>query len=129
MPINRHWPIAELLAAVRDYTAETRKDITFAYVLLKGVNDAPRQAAQLAALVRQVNAKVNLIPYNQTLGFERPDEAAILAFQTVLKQAGVLALVRRERGGGIAAACGQLAVASGHAPTPTEADPVADADA
>jgi len=111
MPINRQWPIAELLAAVHDYMAETRREITFAYVLLKGINDSPRQAAQLAALVRPLNAKVNLIPYNQTLGFERPDEATLLKFQTALKVAGVLALVRRERGGGIAAACGQLATA------------------
>ncbi len=110
LPVNRAWPLAALSAACARYAELTRRRVTLAYVLLQGVNDAPRQAVALAAFARRLRAKVNLIPYNSTRDFTRPAEPAIARFHAELSARGVRALVRRERGGGIAAACGQLAV-------------------
>jgi len=110
MPVNRAWPLAELQDACREYVTRTGKRVTFAYVLLRGINDSPRQAGKLGAIARGLGAKVNLIPWNRSTGFERPSEAAISTFQEALKATGVLTLMRRERGGTIGAACGQLAL-------------------
>ncbi len=115
MPVNRSWPIAEVLGALRDWADTTRRTPTLAYVLLKGVNDDLVRAGRLAALALKARAKVNLIPFNATLGFERPPEEVVTRFQEVLKRRGVIALIRRERGGEIAAACGQLATEAGRA--------------
>jgi len=115
MPVNRTWPIAELLDACREYAARTAKRVTLAYVLLKDVNDSPRQAGKLADIARGVGAKVNLIPWNRSAGFERPSEPAVAAFQKALMARGVLTLLRKERGGTIGAACGQLALEGVHA--------------
>ena len=112
MPVNRRWPLAELTAACLAYERATGRRVTLAYVLLAGVNDAPPQAARLAELARRLRAKVNLIPYNATREFRRPADAAITRFQAALAAQRVLALVRKERGGTIAAACGQLALAA-----------------
>jgi 23S rRNA (adenine2503-C2)-methyltransferase len=115
MPINRCWPLAEIERACLDYTAETGKGITLAYVMLKDVNDSLNHARRLAAMAKRLSprrdrrAKVNLIACNEATGFERPAEEKVMIFQEALKKTGTLALIRRERGGSIAAACGQLA--------------------
>ncbi|HET6923748.1 MAG TPA: 23S rRNA (adenine(2503)-C(2))-methyltransferase RlmN [Anaeromyxobacteraceae bacterium] len=120
MPVNRRWPIAELLEACRAFPMRRGRRITFEYVLLAGVNDADEDAARLARLVRDIPAKVNLIPWNEGPGlpFAAPDPARVAAFQAVLVARNVTAVVRRNRGRDISAACGQLAVAGGRAAGP-----------
>ena len=112
VPINRKYPLSELLAACLRYIERApREFVTFEYVMLDGVNDAPKQARQLAALVRDVPCKFNLIPFNpfpQT-EFSTSPRVRILAFQKVLQEAGFVATVRKTRGEDIDAACGQLA--------------------
>ena len=112
MPVNDANPIAELLAACREYLAVSPRDfITFEYVLLEGVNDAPDHAKELARLLKKIPSKVNLIPFNRfpDSGFERSDWSRIKRFQQVLLDAGFIATIRRTRGDDIDAACGQLA--------------------
>jgi 23S rRNA (adenine2503-C2)-methyltransferase len=112
VPINRRYPIAELLAACWRYAAAQKtRSITFEYVMLRGVNDSEAQADQLARLLKGHPAKVNLIPFNAFPGtaFECSSDVAIDRFHGRLNQRGVLATVRRTRGDDIAAACGQLA--------------------
>ena len=113
MPVNRSWNLAALMAAVRKYPLAPRQRVFFEYVLLGGVNDSPEDAAQLARLLRGVRAKVNLIPFNdwegaEDAGFRRPPIARILAFQSVLLDAGITTTVRWSKGEDIGAACGQL---------------------
>ncbi|SDX55348.1 23S rRNA (adenine2503-C2)-methyltransferase [Lysobacter enzymogenes] len=119
VPLNKKYPIAELMEACVRYALRKRgTSVTFEYTLMKGVNDQPAQARQLVRLLRQFDnavqmkdaAKVNLIPFNPFPGtrFERPDDAAIRAFQKLLNEAGMIAPVRRTRGDDIDAACGQL---------------------
>lgn len=119
VPLNKKYPIAELMASCLRYVRSTRIDsITFEYTLMRGVNDQPEHARELAALMRQFcrqaqdghAAKVNLIPFNPFPGtrFERSGEGEIRAFQKKLLDAGVLTMVRRTRGDDIDAACGQL---------------------
>ena len=119
MPINRKYPIATLMdACVRYAMRKKGTSVTFEYTLMKGVNDQPEHARGLVALLRDFDrrvqmkdaAKVNLIPFNPFPGtrFERPDDAAIRAFQKKLNEAGMIAPVRRTRGDDIDAACGQL---------------------
>jgi 23S rRNA (adenine2503-C2)-methyltransferase len=111
MPINRKWNIGKLLAALRAYPLEQRRRITFEYVLLAGVNDSLRDAAQLAKLLRGVKCKVNLIPWNPhpEAPYARPAPAVIDAFQSECKRLGLPTYVRTPRGDDIDAACGQLA--------------------
>src|SRR4029079_8931533 len=111
VPLNKKYPIAELLGACARYAARRpRTSITFEYTMLKDVNDKPEHARQLIKLMRQLPAKVNLIPFNTFTGtqFERSEETAIRGFQKTLLDAGVLTMVRRTRGDDIDAACGQL---------------------
>lgn len=110
MPINRRYPVRQLMRSVRDYQAATELQVTFEYTLFKGVNDSRDQAHATADLLKGVDAKVNLIPYNpvQGLPFEAPDFAVVVAFQETLRSRGLLAMVRTEKGGDIDAACGQL---------------------
>src|ERR1700691_5038163 len=111
VPINRLHPIAELLEACWHYIDEQNgRSVTFEYVMLDGVNDAPAQARALARLLAGHPAKVNLIPFNPYSGtrFRRSSEAAIGQFRDLLLRAGVMATVRRTRGEDIDAACGQL---------------------
>jgi 23S rRNA (adenine2503-C2)-methyltransferase len=111
MPINRKWNIAKLMAALRAYPMEQRRRITFEYVLLAGVNDSLRDAAQLAKLLRGVKCKVNVIPFNphpESL-YERPAPAVIDAFQAECRRLGMPTYLRTPRGDDIDAACGQLA--------------------
>ena len=112
MPINDAYPIAELLAACRDYLEVAPRDfITFEYVMLKGVNDAPDHARELVRTLEGTPAKVNLIPFNPfpDSGFERTAPDRVRLFQKILLDAGLVATVRRTRGDDIDAACGQLA--------------------
>lgn len=110
MPINRRYPLETVLDACRAFPLPRHRRITFTYVLLKGINDSPRQARQLARLLQGLRAKINLIPFNPhpNLPFERPSEATIRAFQDILVQAHYTTLVRKTRGEDITAACGQL---------------------
>jgi 23S rRNA (adenine2503-C2)-methyltransferase len=111
VPINRRYPIAELLAACRRYADATGGDpITFEYVMLDGVNDGPAEARELARLLRGLPAKVNLIPFNPFpgSGYTRSPLSAINRFRDLLMQAGLIAITRRTRGEDIDAACGQL---------------------
>jgi 23S rRNA (adenine2503-C2)-methyltransferase len=113
MPINRKWPIAELLRACRDYPLRPREKLTFEYVLLEGLNDSLDDAKKLARLVRPLSCKVNLIGLNPgpELPFHTPPDERVLAFQQALKKSGVSAYIRKPRGRDIFAACGQLKLA------------------
>jgi len=118
MPINRKWNIGKLLAALKAYPLEQRRRITFEYVLLAGVNDSLRDAAQLAKLLRGVKCKVNIIPWNPhpEAPYERPAPAVIDAFQAECKRLGLPTYLRTPRGDDIDAACGQLANRSNGSP-------------
>ncbi|MEP6862468.1 MAG: 23S rRNA (adenine(2503)-C(2))-methyltransferase RlmN [Deltaproteobacteria bacterium] len=111
MPINRKWNIAKLMAALKAYPLEQRRRITFEYVLLAGVNDSLRDAAQLSKLLRGVRCKVNIIPWNPhpEAPYARPAPAVIDAFQNECKRLGLPTYLRTPRGDDIDAACGQLA--------------------
>jgi 23S rRNA (adenine2503-C2)-methyltransferase len=110
MPVNRKYPLAELLDACADYQAKKRKMMTLEYILIEGVNDSLEQAALLAKHARRLHAKVNLIPYNTVEGlvWRRPSDPVIDRFAAVLHAAKITATVRREKGHDIDAACGQL---------------------
>lgn len=110
MPVNRKYPLAELSAACGYYQAKKGRMITLEYILIAGVNDGLDQIKPLAALARKLHAKVNLIPYNPVEGlpWERPDEKAQEDFLSALEKQRVTATLRREKGGDIDAACGQL---------------------
>jgi 23S rRNA (adenine2503-C2)-methyltransferase len=117
VPLNRKYPIAELLASARHYLERAPRDfITLEYCMLDGVNDSPAQAEALLALVRGgagagVPCKINLIPFNPfpASGLKRSPPARIAAFAAVLQEGGIVTTVRKTRGDDIAAACGQLA--------------------
>jgi len=111
MPINRRYPLEELMSACRAFPLPRHRRITFAYVLLHGINDALDQARQLARLLRGFRAKINLIPFNRhpLLPFEPPAAARTLEFQDILRQANYTVFIRESRGQEINAACGQLA--------------------
>lgn len=111
MPVNRKWNIAALLDACRKFPLRQGRRITFEYVLLRGVNDTDDDARRLIELLKDIPAKVNLIPYNENpgLGFETTQEARAETFRELLAEGHVSAFVRRNRGRDIAGACGQLA--------------------
>ena len=125
VPVNRSWPIAELLDAVRDYVAATRRRVSFEYALMAGVNDDLEQARRLGRLLAPLRvprsgghaAHVNLIPYNPTpgTGFSPPSKAAVRRFRDTVAASGVPVSVRANRGVGIDAACGQLRTTAGRA--------------
>jgi 23S rRNA (adenine2503-C2)-methyltransferase len=110
MPVNTSWNLGALMAAVRRYPLQPRQRVFFEYVLLHEVNDSQDDARRLAALLRGVRAKVNLIPFNDWPGsrFHRPPLPTILKFQSILLEAGVTTTVRWSKGEDIGAACGQL---------------------
>lgn len=110
MPVNRKYPLRELVAACEDYQRKNGRMITFEYILIAGVNDGLEQVKPLAQLASRLNAKVNLIPYNvvEGLPWARPGEDAQEAFLDALEKANVKATLRREKGHDIDAACGQL---------------------
>lgn len=112
VPLNKKYPIAELLAACNRYVADSpRARITFEYVMLEGVNDDLEHATQLAELMQKVPSKVNLIPFNPFAGiaYKRSSNSRINRFRDILIAAGIVVTVRKTRGDDIAAACGQLA--------------------
>lgn len=112
VPINRKYPLKQLLQACRDYLEVAPRDfITFEYVMLEGINDSLAQARELTQLLADVPCKLNLIPFNgfSDSGLRRSSDAAIDGFSAVLADAGIVTTVRRTRGDDIAAACGQLA--------------------
>jgi 23S rRNA (adenine2503-C2)-methyltransferase len=110
MPVNRRYPIKDLLAACRRFPLDERRKITFEYVLLRGVNDSEADALRLAKLLTGIRCKVNLIPFNPFPGseFKRPEDSAVRRFQKVLLDRHYIAPVRESRGRDISAACGQL---------------------
>ena len=110
MPVNRKHPLRELVAACEYYQEKKGRMITLEYILIAGVNDALGEVYPLAQMARRLNAKVNLIPYNKVedLPWTRPTEAAQEAFLAALEKQNVIATLRREKGGDIDAACGQL---------------------
>lgn len=110
MPVNKKYPVEELVSACEDYVRIKKQRITFEYILIRNVNDSLDQARLLAKQARRVGAKVNLIPYNAVDGLPwiRPEEDSQDAFLAILRNAGAEATLRREKGHDIAAACGQL---------------------
>lgn len=108
MPVNNRWNLQQLMEKIRDYSRSENKRIAFEYILLDGINDSVRQAEELAELVEGINCFINLIPYNSTdtLNFKRSENADV--FYRTLQKSGVNAIFRREFGGSIKAACGQL---------------------
>ena len=111
VPINRSYPLVELMAACKRYVVSNpHAEITFEYVMLKGVNDSVAEARALVRLLQGLPAKVNLIPFNPfpDAGFERSSDAAINAFRDKLSRSGIVTVTRKTRGDDIAAACGQL---------------------
>jgi 23S rRNA (adenine2503-C2)-methyltransferase len=122
VPINRRYPLADLARACDEYVSATHRRLSLEWALMAGVNDRPVDAARLAGFARPLGAHVNLIPLNPTPGFGVPgaSPAAVRAFRDALRGNGVNVTVRRPRGRGIAAACGQLA---GHAGSAGAAPP------
>lgn len=110
MPINKVYPLETLVQACRDYLLPKGKRITFEYILMQGINDAPEDAEKLARLLQGVKAKINLIPFNEHEGvaFKRPDAEAIERFDAILVKHNYTVMVRYSKGLDISAACGQL---------------------
>jgi len=110
MPVNRRYPLQELMAACRAFPLQPRQRITFEYILIRDVNDTPEDAKRLVKLLHGVKAKVNLIPFNEHEGsaFRSPDPQRIEAFQTYLLSRDIVAIRRASKGQDISAACGQL---------------------
>jgi 23S rRNA (adenine2503-C2)-methyltransferase len=114
MPVNKKYPLKELLKACKEFPLAPRKYITFEYVLLNGINDLKDDAMRLVKLLRGIRSKVNLIPYNPAPVkeipelYRQPSGDKILEFQNILRKAGITAIIRKSMGADISAACGQL---------------------
>ena len=110
MPVENKYPLDELLAECADYTAKTKRHITFEYTLIKGVNDSPRDAEELAARLRRFPCRVNLIPLSPVEEFagETPPRESLESFLRILEKRGVEGTLRESKGKGVDAACGQL---------------------
>lgn len=115
MPVNRKYPLRELLGVLRRYPLRARRAITIEYVMLAGINDTADDLERLPQLLDGIDSKVNLIPYNENagLGFRSPSREWVYHWQSTLKDRGVLVTTRWSKGVDISAACGQLATASG----------------
>ena len=113
MPINKKYPLKRLIAILKRFPLHKGRRITFEYILIRGINDRLSDATNLARLLKNIRAKVNLIPFNPYNGspFEEPDEKRILAFQDELIRKNYTVMIRKSKGADISAACGQL-----HAP-------------
>lgn len=111
MPINKKYPVAELLEACRNFPMPKRKRIMFEYILIKDLNDSEADAQMLARKLKGIPCKINLLPYNESedMPFLSPSDDTIELFQKTLWKAGYTVLVRTSRGADISAACGQLA--------------------
>ncbi len=110
VPVNKKWPLSDLLEACREYSAIKRARVFFAWTLIGGVNDSADHAHRLAELLRGMDAHVNLIPLNPTAGYAgtMPDESSVRRFQEIIQEAGLPSTVRQRRGIDVAAGCGQL---------------------
>ena len=110
MPINKIYKIEKLIKVVKDYIEKTNRRVTFEYIMLKDINDSADNAHELANLLRGMNCYVNLIPYNETenIQYKRTEKKKILEFYDILKKENISCTIRREFGGKISAACGQL---------------------
>ncbi len=110
MPIAKVYSLKDLMTAVKAYIEKTNRRVTFEYILLKNINDKEENAKELSSLLRGINCYVNLIPYNETeaLQFERSNALSIAKFYDILKKNNITVTIRREFGGTISAACGQL---------------------
>lgn len=110
MPINKAYPLKELMAALKEYQAKTNRRITFEYIMLEGINDSQEMALELVNLVKDLNCYINLIPYNETSHFtyKRTKNKAVMAFYDIIKKNKLNVTIRREFGTKISAACGQL---------------------
>ncbi|GMR18457.1 MAG: bifunctional tRNA (adenosine(37)-C2)-methyltransferase TrmG/ribosomal RNA large subunit methyltransferase RlmN [Gammaproteobacteria bacterium] len=112
VPLNKKYPIRELIAACKNYIAEdARRRVTIEYVMIDGVNDSNAQARELVKCLKGLRAKINLIPFNPYSGiqYKRSSQARIDAFRDILMEAGIITVTRKIRGDDINAACGQLA--------------------
>ena len=110
MPINKVYPIDKLIPILKKYLEKTNRRITFEYILLKDINDSCECALELSRLVKEINCYINLIPYNETnnIEFKRTNTIQIMRFYDILKKNNINVTIRREFGGNISAACGQL---------------------
>ena len=110
MPINKKFPIKDLISTVKSCSIQPRKRITFEYILIKDINDSPEHARELAKLLKNIPCKINLIPFNEhpEVKFKKPQEKKIKEFQSILHMQHFTAPIRRSKGSDIAAACGQL---------------------
>ena len=110
MPINKAYPLTELIPVLKEYVNETHRRLTFEYIMLKGINDQKVHAIELAKLLRGINCYVNLIPYNETshIEYEKSSKERILQFYDTLKKEKINVTIRREFGSKVMAACGQL---------------------
>lgn len=110
MPIAKIYQLDDLMNAIKEYIKRTNRRVTFEYIMLDGINDSEKEAKELVKLLKGINCYVNLIPYNETenIGFKRSKEWKILAFYDILKSNKVNTTIRKEFGGSVDAACGQL---------------------
>lgn len=122
IPYARRYPLEEILIAMDDYAKATKRDITFEYTLLRGINDGTQEAKELCLLLKGKQCTVNLIPYNPVLGLrlERPKREEIENFRACLEEGGIRTTWRYTKGKDIAAACGQLALQKGEPLQKTE---------
>ena len=110
MPINKAYHLDELISTIKEYIKKTNRRVTFEYIMLEGINDSEKEAKELVKLLKDLNCYVNLIPYNETenIGFKRTKEWKILKFYDILKSNKINVTIRKEFGGSVDAACGQL---------------------
>ena len=110
MPISKVYSLDELIKAIKNYISITNRRVTFEYIMLKDINDTKECALELCTLLKGINCYVNLIPYNETenIGFKRSENVKINEFYDILKKNNISVTVRREFGGLVSAACGQL---------------------
>lgn len=127
MPINRKYPLSELMATCRAYPLRARERLTFEYVMLDGVNDTLEDAQRVAMLLKGLRAKVNLIPYNSgdELPYQPPSIERVMAFEEALRKAGIPSFIRISRGRDVRGACGQLLVEGARKPMTPIMRPVA----
>lgn len=110
MPINKRYPLEELIKAVKDYVSNTNRRVTFEYILLKDINDKEEHAKKLCRLIKGINCYINLIPYNENSNilYKRSKKDTIMRFYDIIKKEGINVTIRKEFGSNISAACGQL---------------------
>lgn len=110
MPINKAYPLKQLIPVLKKYIQKTNRRLTFEYIMLQGVNDSEKCAYELAKLIRNMNCYVNLIPYNETshITYKKSSKQKITAFYDILKKEHIAVTIRREFGSKVSAACGQL---------------------